>query len=300
MPLSKAARPLRPSANGLHAKPGVPVDPVREERLATMARAKVESQAITDELAARVLELAQANKELATFSYTVSHDLRTPLTIIENYVHVLLKAHADELSPEATKALNGIHSAVQRMAVLIQNILQLSRVTRLPLRREPTDLAEVSRSLLAELKERDPSRKVTVVTPPHVWAVADSAVVRIALANLLGNAWKFTAKKPKARIEFGQSMADGVTTYFVRDNGAGFDMAQAGRLFKLFERLHANSEFAGTGIGLATVARAVQRHDGTVWAEGAPGKGATFYFSLGPSSNGAIPPQDPTSSRSAV
>ena len=253
------------------------------------ARAAIESHAITDELAMRILELAQANRELETFSYTVSHDLRTPLTIIENYVHVLLKAHGGELSPEAAKALQGIHGAVQRMALLIQNILQLSRVMRLPLRRERVDLAQVARSLLAELAERDPTRKVGVKTPAHVWAMADPAIVRIVLANLLGNAWKFTGKKRKATIVFGEEDKDGLPTYFVRDNGAGFDMARADRLFQLFERLHSAADYAGTGIGLATVSRAVQRHDGTAWAEAAPGKGATFYFTLGPGAKADTP-----------
>lgn len=246
--------------------------------------------AITDELAARILELAQANKELETFSYTVSHDLRTPLTIIENYVHVLAKGHAKELTPEAAKALQGIHAAVQRMGLLIQNILQLSRVMRLPLRRERTDLAAIARQILGELAERDPTRRVTVKLPAHLWVEADPDLVRIVLANLLGNAWKFTGKKGRPTITFGQASKGGVTAYYVRDNGAGFDMKDVSRLFQLFERLHATTDYAGTGIGLATVARAVQRHDGTAWAEATPGRGATFFFTLGPTAqhrNGA-------------
>lgn len=237
---------------------------------------------LTDELAARILELAQANKELETFSYTVSHDLRTPLTIIENYVHVLTKGSAQAHNPESAKALEGIHAAVQRMGLLIQNILQLSRVMRLPLRRERTDLAAIARQILGELAERDPTRRVTVKTPAHVWAMADPDLVRIVLANLLGNAWKFTGKKRRPTITFGQATKAGLDAYFVRDNGAGFAMKDVGRLFQLFERLHATTDYTGTGIGLATVARAVQRHDGTAWAEGTPGRGATFYFTLGP------------------
>jgi light-regulated signal transduction histidine kinase (bacteriophytochrome) len=262
-------------------------DPGQEDHFTSAARAALETHAITDELATRILELAQANRELETFSYTVSHDLRTPLTIIENYAHVLSKGHSSELTPEAAKALQGIHAAVQRMALLIQNILQLSRVMRLPLRRERTDLAQIARSTLAELAERDPARKVTVKIAPHVWANADAAIVRIVLANLLGNAWKFTGKKTRGTIAFGQDLKDGEATYFVRDNGAGFDMAHVDRLFQLFQRLHSASDYAGTGIGLATVARAVQRHDGAVWAQGASGKGATFYFTLGPGSKPA-------------
>jgi len=261
-----------------------------EDPLTASARAAIEAHAITDELATRILELAQANKELETFSYTVSHDLRTPLTIIENYVHVLRYAHKSELSPEADKALAGIHAAVQRMALLIQNILQLSRVMRLPLRRERIDLAQIARAHLAELAERDPTRKVRVKTPEHVWVMADPAIVRIVLANLLGNAWKFTGKKRQATISFECEVKDGVPTCLVRDNGAGFDMANVARLFQLFERLHPAADYVGTGIGLATVARAVQRHDGTAWAEGVPGKGATFYFTLGPGSQAAPQP----------
>ncbi|MFO1534193.1 MAG: ATP-binding protein [Thermoplasmatota archaeon] len=235
---------------------------------------------MSDALASRVLSLAEANKELEAFSYTVSHDLRTPLTIIENYAYTLRVGHADALGPDGLKALNGIHAAVQRMGLIIQNILHMSRVTRMPVRRERVDLAALARSVLAELQEREPGRRVRLSVPRHLWAAADPAIVRIALANLLGNAWKFSAHRRGAAIAFGR-LPGRPRTYVVRDNGVGFDMQQSGRLFQLFQRLHPPADFAGTGIGLATVARAVARHGGTAWAEAAPGKGATFFFTLG-------------------
>jgi light-regulated signal transduction histidine kinase (bacteriophytochrome) len=252
--------------------------------------------AMSDALASRVLTLAEANRELEAFSYTVSHDLRTPLTIIENYAYALRRSHSEELGADGLKALNGIHAAVQRMGLIIQNILYMSRVTRLPVRRERVDLAEMARSVLAELEEREPERRVRFTAPPHLWAAADPAIVRIALSNLMGNAWKFSAKQPDAAISFGRAPLKGGHAYFVRDNGVGFDMQQSGRLFQLFQRLHPNESFAGTGIGLATVARAVDRHGGTTWAESAPGAGATFYFTLGadePAKAGAPDPATP-------
>jgi light-regulated signal transduction histidine kinase (bacteriophytochrome) len=245
--------------------------------------------AMSDELASRVLALAEANRELESFSYTVSHDLRTPLTVIENYVYLLRRSGGDDLRPESKKALDGIHGAVQRMALIIQNILYMSRVTRMPLSRKRVDIATIARQALAELAEREPRRKVKVTAPDHLWAMADAAILRIAMANLLANAWKFSSKRADARITIGRVPRRSPPTYFVKDNGVGFDMANGGRLFQLFQRLHA-TDFEGTGIGLATVARAIERHDGTVWADSRPGKGATFFFTLGDQSSPLSPP----------
>jgi signal transduction histidine kinase len=236
--------------------------------------------ALSDELAARLLALATANRELEAFSYTVSHDLRTPLTVIENYAYLLRTTDGKTLTPGGKKALEGIHAAIQRMSLIIQNILYMSRVTRMPLVRQRVDLADVARQLLVELGEREPLRRVQVTTPPHLWAVADPAILRIALSNLLANAWKFSGKRPDAAIEVGQVPGRKPPTYFVRDNGVGFDPQDQPRLFQLFQRLRP-AEFEGTGIGLTTVARAVARHGGTAWAESRPGEGATFYFTLG-------------------
>lgn len=235
--------------------------------------------AMSDELASRVLALAEANRELESFSYAVSHDLRTPLTVIENYVFVLRRSAAS-LDADQQQALEGIHAAVQRMSLIIQNLLHMSRVTRMPVLRQRVDMAEMARQVVAELREREPSRTVSLATPDHLWTSADPAILRIALANLLGNAWKFSARSREAHLEVGLVPGRNPPTYFVKDDGIGFDMAQSGRLFKLFQRLHA-ADFPGTGIGLATVARAIARHDGTIWAESKPGAGATFYFTLG-------------------
>ena len=242
------------------------------------------SRKLNDDLAVRVLELAQKNKELETFSYTVSHDLRTPLTILENYSHVLLKGHRDDLGPESAQALAGIQKAVTRMASLIENILRLSRVSRTDLNRQPVNLSKIVQEIVQELREREPEREVDIRISSPVPADADPAILRVALANLISNAWKFTAKAAHPRIEFGSQERGGHTTYFVRDNGVGFDMAHAGRLFHLFERLHPATEFQGTGIGLVAVQRAVQRHGGTVWAEGELDRGSTFFFTLGDAS----------------
>lgn len=242
------------------------------------------SKKLNDDLTMRVLELAQTNRELETFSYTVSHDLRTPLTILENYAEVLLHRHGGELDAEAAKCLTGIQKAVVRMALLVENILRLSRVTRSEIQREDVDVSGLVEELVAELREREPHRVVDVVVAPGVRASADRYILRVALANLLANAWKFTGKAERPRVEFGAIREKGGLTFFTRDNGAGFDMRDVGRLFRLFERLHTAGEYQGTGIGLVTVQRAIHRHGGTVWASAEPGKGATFYFTLGASS----------------
>lgn len=237
-------------------------------------------RALSEQLGERVLDLARANRELETFSYTVSHDLRTPLTVLENYAHLLLGPTGEDPAVRA-KALAGIRGGVRRMALLVENILHLSRVTRNELHRDNVDLAELAQAAFDELKERDPERKVTFSRPKQAPASADVHLMRIALSNLVGNAWKFTGSSPAARIEFGHAFKDGHEVYFVRDNGIGFDMKDAGRLFRLFERLEAEGRYPGTGIGLVTVQRAIERHGGSIWADGKPGKGATFFFTLG-------------------
>ena len=226
-------------------------------------------------------EAVAANRELEAFSYSVAHDLRAPLRSIDTYSQVLAEGSADKLEEEAKGYLRSIREAAHRMAQLIDDLLMLSRVARGDLQRERVDLSEMARAIVGELRRTQPERRLELVIQDDVVATGDARLLRVVLDNLLGNAWKFTGKKPTARIEFGTLPGTRPTVYFVRDNGAGFDGAAADKLFVAFQRLHTAAEFPGTGIGLATVARIVQRHGGRVWAEGDRGRGATFSFTLG-------------------
>jgi PAS domain S-box-containing protein len=232
------------------------------------------------ELSAAKAAAEEANRELESFSYSVAHDLRTPLRAIDGFSLALVEDYGDELDPEGRRYLSRVRDAAQRMAELIDDLLTLSRVTRSELRRDRVDLSALAYTVLGTLQRIEPDRRVEVVIAPGLVAHADPQLTAIALDNLLGNAWKFTAKRAEARIELGQTVSDGVTAYFVRDNGAGFDMAYRDKLFGVFQRLHPETEFPGTGIGLATVARITKRHRGRIWADGRPGAGATFYFTL--------------------
>jgi PAS domain S-box-containing protein len=228
----------------------------------------------------RTAELETANRELEAFSYSVSHDLRAPLRAIDGFSRVLLEDHAGRLDAEAQSYLERIRKAVQRMGALIDDMLQLARVTRAEIHETTVDLSRIAEETVAELRAASPGRHVEFVAARGLRARGDPRLLHVVLANLVGNAWKFTARTPQPRIEFGALRQDGLDTYYVRDNGAGFEMQYAGKLFGAFQRLHSDREFAGTGIGLATVARIVHRHHGRVWAEGSPGAGATFYFTL--------------------
>ena len=221
-----------------------------------------------------------ANRELEAFAYSVAHDLRAPLRSIDGFSLALLEDCADQLDATGKGYLRDVRDSAQQMAHLIEDLLSLSRVTRSDLERVPVDLATLARAILTRLKSAHPERNVQAVVPAQVMATADARMLAIALENLIGNAWKFSARKPSARIEFGTQFLDGRVVYFVRDDGAGFDMAYADKLFGVFQRLHSPTEFEGTGIGLATVQRIVQRHGGTIWAEGRVGVGAAFYFTL--------------------
>jgi signal transduction histidine kinase len=221
-----------------------------------------------------------ANKELEAFSYSVSHDLRAPLRGIDGFSQALAEDEADRLSADGQKYLQRIRSAAQRMGELIDDLLRLSRVSRADFRRDEIDLSALAESVLAELRRADPERVVELVVQPDVKAHADVRLAKIALENLFGNAWKFTSKSPGARIEFGMRVEGGENVYFVRDNGAGFDMKYVKRLFGAFQRLHSDSDYPGTGIGLATVQRIVLRHGGRIWVDAAVGQGATFQFTL--------------------
>lgn len=233
-----------------------------------------------DALKLYAAQLEAANAELDAFSYSVSHDLRAPLRSIDGFSLALLEDCGDRLDEAGRDHLHRVRAAAQRMATLIDDMLGLSRVTRATLRREAVDLSGVAHTVMTELKDGAPHRTVDVVIAAGLCAEGDPRLLRVVLENLLGNAWKYTGRKPNARIEFGALETDGTRAYYVRDDGAGFDMAYAGKLFGVFQRLHSAGEFEGTGIGLATVQRIVHRHGGRVWAEGAVGQGATFYFTL--------------------
>jgi light-regulated signal transduction histidine kinase (bacteriophytochrome) len=206
--------------------------------------------------------------------------LRAPLRSINGFSQVLLEDYADKLDEEGRDCLSRVRAASERLARFIDELLDLSRMTRSEMSHERVDLSALVRDFAKELERSDPERAVEFVLQDGIVAEGDQRLLRVVLENLLRNAWKFTGSQPRARVEFGLTVLDGTPTYFVRDNGVGFDMAYAGKLFGAFQRLHRTSEFPGTGIGLATVQRIVRRHGGSVWAEGAVGQGATFYFTL--------------------
>ncbi|MBM4037997.1 MAG: hypothetical protein FJ290_05735 [Planctomycetes bacterium] len=228
----------------------------------------------------RLVELAALNRELEAFSYSVSHDLRAPLRAMDGFSRLLLREYAPLLDAEGRHYIERVRAASQRMVCLIDDLLQLSRITRDPMQPEGLDLTRLAEEAVGALRAAEPGRAAEVTIAPGVTARGDGRLMRIALDNLLGNAWKFTGKRPTAHIEFGVTATGEGKVYFVRDDGAGFDMAYAGKLFTPFQRLHSMEEFPGTGLGLATVQRVIQRHGGRVWAEGNPGHGATFCFTL--------------------
>ncbi len=226
------------------------------------------------------IELTAVNKEMESFSYSVSHDLRAPLRSMDGFSLVLLEDYSDKLDERGKDYLQRVRSATQRMGMLIDDMLSLSRVTRSEMKRELVDLSSLVQSIAAELQKSQSTCQVEFIIAPGLTANGDARLLRILLENLLGNAWKFTGTHPKARIEFGTTQVDGEQVFFIRDDGVGFDMKYADKLFGVFQRLHGASEFPGTGVGLATVQRIVHRHGGRVWAEGEVEKGATFYFTL--------------------
>jgi signal transduction histidine kinase len=239
------------------------------------------------QLSERTHELMSANRELEAFSYSVSHDLRGPLEALNGFTYVLLKKYGPNFDNQTRELIEHIRNSGRRMSELIDDLLNLSRVTTSVLRREQIDLSSLSRSIMDDLCRREPGRQVEFVAPTTADALADVSLMRIVLENLLGNAWKYTSQLGHARIEFGKAQMNDQTAFFVKDDGTGFDPRAANRLFQPFQRLHSVAEFPGSGIGLASVKRIIQRHGGQVWAEGSPDEGATFFFTLGPAKSEA-------------
>ena len=257
----------------------------KNELLRRQAKLLAESEQAARELAETraelVRDLEHKNRELESFSYAVSHDLRAPLRRIDSFSRAVLESQGDRLDEAGQRFLSRVREASQHMSQLIDDVLHLSRVTRADLRDQEVDLSSIAGLILTRLQESEPERKMDAKVRPGVLVTGDGQLLKIAMENLLENAWKFTAKEPESRIEFGMMQAGGEATYFVRDNGAGFDMTYNDRLFGPFQRLHPQGEFPGNGIGLATVQRIIHRHGGRVWAEGLVGQGATFYFTMG-------------------
>jgi PAS domain S-box-containing protein len=249
-------------------------------RIYAIARDVTEQKSAQDEMRQARAAAEAANAELETFSYSVSHDLRSPLRAIDGFSQALLEDYGAELDSGGKDLLVRIRAGAQRMAQLIDDLLRLSRISRTELDPQPLDVSALVRTLADQVRVGEPTRCASFAIADGIKARADPRLLRVALENLLSNAWKFTRRKAAARIEFGSVQENGQRVYYLRDNGAGFDMAYAGKLFGPFQRLHHTRDFEGTGIGLATVSRIVHRHGGRVWAQGAPEHGATFFFTL--------------------
>jgi signal transduction histidine kinase len=243
--------------------------------------ANEELQRLNESLRQQKDAVELANRELETFSYSVSHDLRAPLRSIAAFSRIVLDDHGAALDIEGRQHVRRIHEAAQHMAKLIDDLLSLARVTRTEIHRVDVNLTALAHRIAERLRASSPERDVEFIVDEDLRGNGDATLLSVVLDNLLSNAWKFTARRARAEIRFGREERDGKAAYFVRDNGAGFDMAAAARLFSPFHRLHATTEFEGTGIGLATVQRVVLRHDGHVWADSTIDRGATFYFTLG-------------------
>lgn len=231
------------------------------------------------ELEAAIRELRAANEELDTFSYLIGHDLRAPLRAIDGFSRILAEEYIGQLDERGASYVNRICSRAHRMGTIIDDLLALARISRTTPARATVDLSALSTQIIADLRLAHPDRKVTTEVADGLMASGDRRLLSLALGNLIGNAWKYTAQRDDARIEVGRVTPD-EATFFIRDNGAGFDMTYVGKLFAPFQRLHESGEFQGNGVGLATVQRVMARHGGRVWAEGAVGQGATFFFMI--------------------
>jgi len=256
---------------------------IRDDLLRSELRASEEraARAVAETKAALVEELKRKNDELEAFSYSVSHDLRAPLRAIDGFSQALLEDCADQLSDGGRRYLQRVRAATRRMGELIEDLLELSRVSRVELRREDVNVSDLARSVADDLQRKEPGRTVEVTIAPDVVVRADRRLLTVVLENLMGNAWKFTSKTARAHVRLERvEIASGDPAFAVRDDGAGFNMAHAARMFAPFQRLHSEAEFPGTGIGLATVRRIAERHGGRVWAEGVPGQGASIYVAV--------------------
>jgi signal transduction histidine kinase len=242
-------------------------------KIREMAKTSLRSREVQNELAA-------SNRELEAFSYSVSHDLRAPLRAINGFARAVLEDGAQQLDEQSKADLLRVTAAAKRMGELIDDLLKLSRTARSEMVREPVDLTCMAQEIAAQLKATGPERDTSFTIAPGLTTVGDRGLLQVALENLLGNAWKFTGKAANAKIELGVEQQDGHSAFFVRDNGAGFDMQYATKLFAPFQRMHDDDSFPGTGIGLATVQRIIRRHGGSIWAKAAVDRGATFYFAL--------------------
>ena len=240
---------------------------------------KMANELLEQRVSERTADLQAAIREQESFSYSVSHDLRAPLRHINSFSAILVEEYGHQVPEGARHYLDRIRSASGRMGELIDHLLELSRVGRAQIKPGPVDLSDLARSILGMLQETEPQRKLEVQVEEEIIVLGDQALLRQLMENLLGNAWKYTARKECAQIQFGRTFAAKQPAFFIEDNGAGFDMAYQGNLFRAFQRLH-GSEFAGDGIGLTTAQRIVHRHGGNIWAKGKVGEGATFYFTL--------------------
>ena len=277
---------VRRRKDGSDFEASVTLSPIRDSRGelvgASMAARDISERKRAEDEIQRAREAAEAaNRELEAFSTSVAHDLRAPLRAIDGFSRILVEDYGDVLDATARRHLERVRSAAEQMGRLIDGLLALGRVTQGSARREWVDLSLLARQTAEQLRESQPEREVEFVIGDGFREKGDSALIGAALENLMSNAWKFTRGRPDARIEFGSARENGQTIYFVRDNGAGFDMAFSSKLFGVFQRLHADGDFEGTGVGLATVQRIIHRHGGRIWAEGKVGDGACFRFTLG-------------------
>jgi signal transduction histidine kinase len=264
----------------------------RDQALAALSDSEAKQRRLAEQLAEanrglehrieeRTAQLEAANKDLEAFSYSVSHDLRAPLRHIDGFSQILLDDYREKLDNGGQDTLQNICHATKRMNELIEGMLQMSRLSRKEMKREKMDLAILAREVERDLRSLQPNRQVEIAIADSICCTGDRTLMRAVLENLIGNAWKFTSKRAQARIEIGKAgEEDGDSIFFVLDNGSGFDMEYAQRLFGVFQRLHSEEEFPGTGVGLATVHRIIRKHGGRIWAKGSQNKGATFFFTL--------------------
>jgi two-component system sensor histidine kinase/response regulator len=250
-------------------------------RAYAMRELLLENKRLLQSVRRQAQDLEATNRELEAFSYSVSHDLKGPLQAISGFSELLYEGYRDALDPVGRQYLEFIRGETRRMSEITEGFINLARVTGAEMRYEPLDLSAIAARVTADLVRRHPEHPCAADIQPGVIAEGDARLIAIVLENLLGNAWKFTGKRPDARVEFGSEQRDGITSYFVRDNGAGFDMQHAEKLFMPFHRQHDMADFEGTGIGLSIVKRIIDRHGGRVWADAKPDAGATFHFTLG-------------------